>query len=245
MAPPTAQISPTERRLSAPRTIGRRCGRGVTSAAVALLGLASACTYAPEPPSGKLICGVGASCPDGYQCLTPSNRCWKNGEEPDGSAGGKAGSAGGGAGGSGAGGAGGKGGPYEQFLGHWVFSATATRKVQCTDDNTLQTYSLANDFVDVSTGSSAPLEAFYYCTWELQVSGNSTVIVAGQSCTGNPDEHGTVYTWHGMQFTFSLGATALTANLNAALPADFKKADKSTGTCTVLLSGDLVKDTTH
>jgi len=47
--------------------------------------LVSACSYRARPVSGQQQCGpvAGKRCPDGYHCAV-DDRCWKNGEGPDG-----------------------------------------------------------------------------------------------------------------------------------------------------------------
>jgi hypothetical protein len=36
----------------------------------------------PTPDSGRIVCGAGDSCLDGYYCEPASHTCWKNGESP-------------------------------------------------------------------------------------------------------------------------------------------------------------------
>jgi hypothetical protein len=211
----------------------RALGRLWMALVVAATAAAAGCSYAPNIESGTLTCGTGAVCPDGYRCIQSSNTCWKNGESPDG--GGMTSDGG--------------GPPITPFLGHWLFASTAVRTVQCTDTNIPMPNSLMGDFLDMTAGSGgAALSTLYYCTWQLDIggSGTSTTIRANQSCSGTDMASGTMYTWHGMKFQFSLGnassgATPTTATLDASLPADFKKTDNTTGTCTVTLTGSLTK----
>jgi hypothetical protein len=210
-----------------------RAARGFRVALVVAAAVVAGCSYAPNIESGTLVCGTGAVCPSGYRCVQPGNTCWKNGESPDG------GSTSDGGGMS-----------INAFLGHWLFNTTAVRTVQCSDTNISTPYPLTGDYVDMTAGTGgAALAGDYYCNWQLDIGGggNSTTIRANQSCSGTDSTSGTMYTWHGMQFQFSLGAssaagsTPTTATLNASLPADFKKTDNSTGTCSVQLSGGLTK----
>jgi hypothetical protein len=173
------------------------------------------CTYAPDFPSGTLKCSeTDHLCPDGYQCVTSSNTCYKTSEVTgtSGSGGGAAGTggtagAGGAAGTGGAAGAGGAKGPPcagtcsikieatltnanppspdSKFVGHWVYAAGSTETVTCTDGSTKDN-DLAGDYVDI-TLTSGNLVGNYFCAWNLITgpAGNATIIKPGQACSRN------------------------------------------------------------
>lgn len=195
----------------------RRAGfAGVTAL---LLAAAAAGCYAPNPASGTLKCGPNFSCPEGYTCAA-DNTCWK--------------SSGGGS--TGTGGTGGTVTP-ETFVNHWVFDATSTLSIMCSD-NSMSTKSLKDDFVDVYGGVASDLIASYYCDWDMTVNGNKANIVANQSCSSTDMASGTQFTWYGDAFTLQT-SDGKKATLQATISADYVDVDTTTGSCTLRIAGTL------
>jgi hypothetical protein len=227
--------------------------------------VAAACAYSPNPESGKLFCAADRSCPEGYQCQA-DGKCYKKGAATSGSGGavGTGGATGADAGAD-HGSAGGttstdagadrvspldagacpltSGTPAAKFVGHWLYAATATNMVTCSDGSS-STMSLAMDYVDVSLGASTgvDLQASYYCTWNMMLGGggNSASAISGQSCPYTDPANGTMWVWHGDSFVFST-SDGCSGSVMAAISADFKDAAGATGTCTIKVSGPLTK----
>jgi hypothetical protein len=214
--------------------------RGAILAALVMAMGAVGC-YSPNPPSGQLRCGPRSSCPEGYNCADGLT-CWKDGQSPSGSggAGGRGGSGGSGHGGTG--GAGGAaGGTLSRFIGTWTFVSPSTRTRVCTD-GTNETIAWTGDFFDVAAGVSAPLTAYYYCDWNLDVSttGTSTVIRGGTSCSApDPNVSTTNFTWTGQTFTLTT-TNGRNATLDASLPYSYTTSAGS-GSCTMHFTGTLTK----
>jgi hypothetical protein len=214
-----------------------------TLAAMPLL-IAAACGYSPNFESGTLQCGSSNSCPEGYSCR--SGTCWKDGAGGAGGSGGTTGTAGaGGSGGSGGrGGTGGTGGTgggnVANFIGRWVFDgANSKRTRQCTD-GTNETLMPWNDFVTVEAGTVSPLGIGYYCLWNADVNGNSTVIRPGQSCQDLIMLPGTTFTYRAESFTLTT-TNGSTGTLDASIPYDYMNATSS-GSCTMKFTGPVTKN---
>jgi len=186
------------------------------STSLALLLVTLGCSYSPSFQSGTLQCSDTHTCPQGYYCLTADNTCWKKGTAPsDGGAGGTGGSR---DGGSDAGPD--AGNPRSKFLGRWVYDSTSKLDETCTAMAAM-TSSLANDYVDITAGTTSDLIGTYYCAWNLNlVAGDPTkaAIVAGQSC--QTTSGGMAISMHGDAFDFA-SADGVTGTLSAQFTATY------------------------
>jgi hypothetical protein len=180
-------------------------------ATVALIA-AAGCGYSPNVPSMKLICEPKTmACPDGYTCV--SNTCWTNAEAN----------------------------AKTNLLGHWVFGASSQQVVACSDgsSNTMNLQG-PDGFVDVTAGTTTVLASDYYCPWNLNVSGASTVIQPNQSCSAPDMTNPTVmYTWRGESFSLS-STDGKKGSLAASFPYGYTTATGN-GTCTLHITADLTK----
>jgi hypothetical protein len=205
-----------------------------TPALAAMVLVLAGCGYAPNPESGTLRCGPGASCPQGYSCADGLT-CWKNGQSPgDGGLPSD--------GGPPRDGAGGDAGAADKFVGTWIFGATFTKVITCTDGSS-STTNLAGDYVPVVAGTAAPLTADYFCLWNLDLvaAGTSTVIRSGTTCskTDSTLSPPVTYTWHGQSFTLTT-TDGHSGTLDAQLPYDYQSS-ASTGSCTEHFTGPVSK----
>ena len=119
--------------------------------------------------------------------------------------------------------------------------APSTRTRVCTD-GTNETIAWTGDFFDVTAGVAAPLTAFYYCDWNLDVSatGTSTLIRAGTSCSApDPNVSTTNFTWTGQAFTLTT-SNGRNATLDASLPYSYTTRPGS-GSCMMHFTGTLTK----
>ena len=185
--------------------------------AVALSTLAaSACGYSPNPESGTLACGPGATCPEGYMCAS-DGYCWR-GDVPT-TCGNTA---------------------TEKLIGHWVFVSPSRRKIICTD-GFAEDIAWTGDYVDVEEGGPAPLRAFYYCDLDLDVGATgSTVLRAGSVCSApNPNDPTVTYTWTPAIFTLST-SNGCSGTLAASIPYTAVSA-AGTFSCTMDFTGTLTK----
>jgi hypothetical protein len=210
--------------------------RGMLGALAAMsLLIAAACGYSPNPESGALQCGSSNTCPEGYSCQ--SGRCWKDG------AGGQSGSAGT-TGTAGRGGSGGGGGAVgiEKFVGTWVFDAAASKRVRQCTDGTNETMMPYDDALTISAGTGAPLLIGYYCGWNADVNGTTTVIRPGQSCDDLVMVPGTKFTFHGESLTLTT-TNGTTGMLEASLPYEYgPAAGASNGSCTMKFTAPVTKN---
>jgi hypothetical protein len=83
------------------------------------------------------------------------------------------------------------------LVGHWVFGMNAVQTVACDDGSTQMTQLQGpTGFIDLVLGTASAFSTFYFCEWNLDVAGSSTVIQPNQSCSApdmvNPT---TTYTW--------------------------------------------------
>jgi hypothetical protein len=144
--------------------------------AVGLLSLVAACSYAPNIPSGTVVCGTAdKGCPVGYECAD-DGACWKDGTSPSAAD------------------------ILNKFVGTWTFDS-GTRDAICGGTVT-PTTDLMNDFLMV-TKNDTELVANYYCPWMLhRTTGTSTAsLIPDQQC--DEDVQGTTYHWAGTAFSFT------------------------------------------
>ena len=80
--------------------------RALFAATLAVSAASAACSYAPNPESGTLMCGPASSCPENYHCM--ASYCYRDG-------------------GGGSGGGGGTSGGVAKFIGRWNFVSPAKR----------------------------------------------------------------------------------------------------------------------
>jgi hypothetical protein len=208
--------------------------RALFAATIAATATIAACSYAPNPESGTLMCGPASSCPENYSCR--ASYCYRDGEVT--------GVAGSGGGAGGRGGAGG-GDPRTKFIGRWDFASGAKRVRVCPGVN--ETVDLpvdASDYITVMAGTTAPLIAFYYCDWNLDVNaaGTAAVIRAGQSCTAADTSvvPPVTYTWTGESFTLN-SSDGVTGTIQASIPYTYTST-AGTGTCSVTFTGPVMKN---
>jgi len=162
----------------------------------------------------KLICGPNSSCPEGYTCV--AGTCWRPAEAE----------------------------VATRLAGRWVFGANAKQKVTCSDGSHDDTDLQGPDgFIDLTLGTSSPLFSYYFCPWKLDVSGSSTAIETGQSCSA-PDmvNPSITYTWHGDQLTLT-SSDGKNGSLSASFPYDYVIAPATTigGNCMMHINADLTK----
>jgi hypothetical protein len=199
--------------------------RGLLTATFVATAAIAACSYSPSFESGTLLCGPGASCPEGYHCM--ANYCYRDGE-----------------GGSGGGGGGGTGGSNNaKFIGRWNFATGAQRMRVCPGVN--ETVPLpvdANDFITIMAGAVSPLAGYYYCDWNLDVSGNATALRAGQSCTAVDTSQvpPVTFTWTGESFTLTT-SNGTTGTIDASIPYSYTST-AGTGSCTATFTGPVMKN---
>jgi len=189
--------------------------RALLAAALSTLA-ASGCGYSPNPESGTLACGPGDTCPEGYMCAGDGT-CWRGG------------------------------GPTtcgttaaEKLIGHWVFVAPSRRIIVCSDGTGLNE-EWTGDYVDVDTGGSAALRAFYYCDLDLDIGATaSTVLRPSGSCNAQDTLDPTItYTWTAQIFTLSTG-DGCSGTLAASIP--FVATDPAGSvSCTMDFTGTLTK----
>jgi hypothetical protein len=221
-----------------------------------LLGTAAQCGYNPNPPNGQLGCSAKSECPEGYSCRT-DNKCWKAGATGAAGSTGTAGSTGasgaGGKAGSG-GGTGGAGGAMMNACGHvvgtdgsntdklvgcWIFDDTSTLTQACGTMS--MKASLKDDYVEVAANAKPnTVQGVYFCAWVLDVPAGGSVgtLEPNQTCMTTDTMTGTVFTWHGTTFTFTT-TDGLNATLSSMIDATYIAKDKTTGTCTVGITGKL------
>lgn len=191
--------------------------------------IAAACGYSPNPESGTLQCGSSNTCPEGYSCR--SGRCWKDG---GGGSGGSTGTAGTGGGGGSSG--------VANFIGTWVFQGASSKRVRQCTDGTNETLMPWNDYITVEAGGTAQLGIGYYCLWNADVNGTTTVIRPNQSCDDTLMLPGTKFTYHGESFSLTT-ANGTSGTVEASLPYEYgPTVGPSTGSCTMKFSGPVTKN---
>jgi hypothetical protein len=128
------------------------------------------------------------------------------------------------------------------LLGHWVFGATSVQQIACSDgSNSTTNLQGADGYVDVTPGSRAVLATNYFCDWDLDANGSTTVIAADQSCTQpDPNDSTTTFLFQGQAFTLSTPDGAA-GTLSASFPYSYAAA-AGNGTCTLKISADLTKN---
>ena len=234
-----------------------RLGLGALVGTLALAG-AVRCAYAPNPPSGQLMCSVGTNqCPEGYGC--DNGYGYKNGDLPpstgqagaSGHAGGSAGASGAaGAGAAGStGAAGGTGVPCagscmikidgnltnanavtidRKVIGHWVYTAPSNQVVTCTDTSS-KTTSLVNDYVDI-TAQPGTLDMF-----NANYFCNWSVVVTGGTTVLKP-------TGQSCSRNVTDPKTGVTKFTWHGVTFTFNTTDGKTGTLTSMINVDYVDD---
>ena len=213
--------------------------RALFAATVAVSAAIAACSYAPSPESGTLMCGPASSCPENYHCT--ASYCYRDGE---GGSGGGGGGTGGGGGRGGSGGTGGSSDPKAKFIGQWNFVSPARRVRVCPGVN--ETVNLpvdAADFITIEAGSVSPLSAFYYCDWnvDLNAAGTATVIRPGQTCSDvDTSVPPYTYIWRGESFTLTT-SDGRTGTIEASIPYNYTST-AGTGSCTATFSGPVMKN---
>jgi hypothetical protein len=215
------------------------------AASVAAAATIAACSYAPNPESGTLMCGPNASCPENYACL--NQYCWRDGDVTGvagsaGGAGGRGGAGAAGRGGAGGGGVAGAGGAASaaKFIGRWTFIAPATRTRVCGGVTDTEPWT---DFFDVEAGGVSVLATFYYCDWnlDLNTTGTSTSIRTGSSCSApDPNTPTTTFTWRGEAFTLTT-TDGVTGTMDASLPYTYVTS-AGQGSCTMRFTGPVRKN---
>jgi len=191
----------------------RAVGRAVLGV---LLVLATGCSYAPDFESGTLACSSEGTCPEGYTCADGLT-CWRSGECPTSAT------------------------PAARFVGQWDFVSPSTRSIVC-DGTAMPIEDVAGDYAYVEEGGPAPLRTTYFCDWDLDLdpTGTTTVIRAGESCSGpdldNPD---IVYTWTGQAFTLST-SNGRTGTLQMSLPYTYTS-PAGNGSCTMTYTVTLTR----
>ena len=215
--------------------------RALFAATVAASAAIAACSYAPNPESGTLMCGPASSCPESYSCV--NQYCWRDGDVSG--AAGSGGTGSGGRGGSGGtGGGGGTSGGVAKFIGQWNFVAPAKRVRVCPGVN--ETVNLpvdATDFITITAGSVSPLSAYYYCDWnvDLNAAGTATVIRPGQTCSDvDTSVPPYTYTWRGESFTLTT-SDGRSGTIEASIPYTYTST-AGTGSCTATFSGPVMKN---
>ena len=213
--------------------------RALFAATVAVCAATAACSYAPNPESGTLMCGPASSCPENYSCV--DQYCWRDGDMS-----GRAGS--GGSGGGGRGGSGGSGGASaNKFIGRWNFVPPDAKRVRvCPGVN--ETVPLpvdADDYITIEAGTVSPLAAFYYCDWnlDLNAAGTATVIRPGQTCSAIDTSQvpPVTFTWTGESFTLTT-SNGTSGTIQASIPYTYTSTTAGTGACTATFSGPVIKN---
>jgi len=200
--------------------------RTLFAATIAISAAIAACSYAPNPESGTLMCGPASSCPESYHCM--ASYCYRDGE--------------GGRGGSGAGGGGGTS-AVAKFIGQWNFVSPAKRVTVCA--GVTETVNLpvdAADFITIDAGTVSPLEAFYYCPWnvDLNAAGTATVIRPGQTCSDvNTSIPPYTFTWTGESFTLTT-SDGRSGTIEASIPYSYTSTANA-GSCTATFTGPVTK----
>ena len=101
-----------------------RIARALFAATLAAIAAIAACSYAPNPESGTLMCGPASSCPENYSCRSRLLLSRRRGHRR------RWGGGGGAAAARRPGGAGG-GDPKAKFIGQWNFVSPAKRMRNC------------------------------------------------------------------------------------------------------------------
>jgi hypothetical protein len=203
--------------------------RALFAATVAVSAAIAACSYAPNPESGTLMCGPASSCPENYHCM--ASYCYRDGE--------------GGRGGGGSGGGGGGTSGVAKFIGRWNFVPPAQRVRVCPGVN--ETVPLpvdANDFITITAGTVSPLSAYYYCDWnlDLNAAGTATVLRPGQSCSEVDTSQipPVTFTWTGESFTLAT-SDGRSGTIQASIPYAYTST-AGTGSCTASFTGPVMKN---
>jgi hypothetical protein len=194
-----------------------RTGRHALFAAALSVVAASACGYGPEIESGRLLCGPGGSCPEGY-CCGANQTCWSEDiagacEDPT----------------------------LANLIGHWVFVAPSRRVIACNDGFT-EDMTAWTDYFDVEEGGSAELRSFYYCDLDLDVGANgATVLVSNRSCDQpDPQTPGAMFTYTPTAFTLST-TNGVNGSLAASIPYTAGPTTAQVS-CTMNFTGTLTKN---
>lgn len=122
--------------------------------AVCLL-VAASCGYAPQPPSGQLLCGNNGACPVGYSCH--DGRTCSTDRESD------------------------IDDQVRALIGTWTF-ASGTQSVTCADQST-DTRSIEHNLLTIHGTGGKQMIVTFLCDWQLSLQGVVPAVVAGQECT--------------------------------------------------------------